>query len=79
MTLCSWEGNRWSGITQAMHYRVQFRKVDKHPACAPLGVWQPLPRLLVISILLFAWKTYTLLVIGNQTIEKRHLQILGIN
>jgi len=45
---CGWEGNRRSGVAQAMRHRLQWfihlrahglRQGDEHPAYAPRGVW----------------------------------------
>jgi len=45
--LCGWEGNRRSGVTLAMHHRLQWfihpwghslRKGDEHPTYTPHGV-----------------------------------------
>jgi len=52
--LCSWEGNRRSGVALAMRhgfrglssYRLNDHgKGDEHPADAPCCVWHPLPYL----------------------------------
>ena len=54
--LCSWEGNRRSGVTLTMRHRLQWfihlqshrlRKVDEHPANTPHGVWYTLPLALI--------------------------------
>ena len=45
---CGWEGNRRSGVTLAVHHRLQWfihlraygvRKGGEHPAYTPHGVW----------------------------------------
>jgi len=49
---CSWEGNRRSGVTLAIHHRLQFFihlqahglwKGDDHPTYTPHGAWLTLP------------------------------------
>ena len=53
---CGWEGNRRSGVTLAMHHRLQWfihlwahglRKGDEYPAYTAHGVWHMLPFLTV--------------------------------
>jgi len=58
---CGWEGNRRSGVAQAMRHRLQWfihlrahglRKGDVHPAYTPHGVWHSftiLPRERIIQ------------------------------
>jgi len=52
VTLCGWEGNRWSGIALAMHHGLSGlstygfnnqRIREKHIAYAPDGAWPGLP------------------------------------